>query len=395
MIKSKYFVLVLVLIVLLGSVLFLVVQNTVFQKHNNMKLSIPNQTVPLIEMRTSESDQSFVQLHLCVWDPASAVWFRDDVPICEIQGGPVKVFWNGTRRVFLSPSNPRGSFRIIKQNPLFQIISLPLSDLFVPIKVADTSDLSYYCVLEQHQQGKDLRVSFFNSKNPPQLLKSVPIEPIESSIILEAVAHELSHEQAKFFFSFNKQKDYGSSHGLMKCSIPTQSPSEAVLETAYESFYAESGIYYQKTASDLYRIGSNREIGIMQSEILGFLPFTLHRSILRSFYDYLFKQNHPQGIKTELGIELKEFSTKDLRISQYDQIMLVLWKPGNIVLSSASKDIREGSALPIAQFSAIMNSSVLGYVQRTGKLLRFFSENRLQQELVFPEDGFFYEYISP
>ena len=135
MIKLNKVIIILIFTVLLAVALFFLFQKQFFQTQTNMKLSIPDQSVPFIEIRTSQNEQAFVQLYLCVWDPASATWFRDDVPICEIQGGPIRVFWNGTRRVFLSPSNPRGSFRIIKQNPVFQVISLPSSDSFIPLQI--------------------------------------------------------------------------------------------------------------------------------------------------------------------------------------------------------------------------------------------------------------------
>jgi hypothetical protein len=395
MIKSYKLVILAFFIALFVAVLYFAFQSKLFQTQSNMKLSIPDQTVPLIEIRTSQSDQSFVQLYLCVWEPSSATWFRDDIPICEIQGGPVKVFWNGTKRVFLSPSNPRGSFRIVKQNPLFQVISLPLADSYVPINVADHHELSYFCILEQHQQNKKLRVSFYSSEKTLYPLQHVEIKPLESSISLEPVGHDLSSDQVQFFFSFKKQKEIGSSHGIMQCTINLDAHSSTELKTWYESFYADPAIYYQKTTSDLYRIASNREISIMQSEVLGFLPFTIHRSNFQSFYDYLFKKNHPQSIKAQFGIEIKELVSNDIKIRQYDQIMLIMWKPNNSVLSSSSIDAQEGSSLPVTLFSAIFNGSILGHVQRIGNVLRFYGENHLQQEVNFPDDGFNYEYICP
>jgi hypothetical protein len=381
--------------VLIALAIFFIFQSQFFQTQTKVKLSIPDQSVPFIEIRTSQSEQAFVQLYLCVWDPASAAWFRDDIPICEIQGGPIRVFWNGTRRVFLSPSNPRGSFRIIKQNPVFQVISLPSSDSFIPLYFADQHDLPYFFVLEQHQQNKELRVSMFSDHKVPRIKKVFELEPLDPSFSLDPIGYELSKEDAKFFFSFKRHKEVGSSHGVVESQINFKSRQIARFKKRYESFYADPRIYYQKTASDLFRIRADGEISIMQNEELGFLPFTINRSNLLSFHDYVFEKKHPENSLPQLEFEMKELPSNDIRISQFDQIMLILWKPYNTILSSSSTETPAGTSLEIAQISAIHNGKMAGRIERIGQLLRFYSENRLQQELSFPDDGFKYEYLCP
>jgi hypothetical protein len=384
----------LLLIVFLSLVLFFL-RGPSFNTQQVKKLSIPDQTIPFVEVRSSSNEQAFSQLHLYIWDPASASWYRDEIPICEVQGGPIKVFWNGSSRIFLSPSNPRGSFRLVSQNPLFEVISFPATDAYVPLYIADQWDIPYFLSLEKHQQNNKLKISLYLANKNLQQQRSLDFEASDPDTTLVPIGHELSLKNAKLVFSFQKNKEIGSSHGIMQSTMNISEDRKIILQKVYESFYADPSIYYQRTSSDLFRIRADAEISILQNKDLGFLPYSINRSNHESFQHYLFGSKAlPAGI-SELGLKLKQIPSSDIRISQQEEILLIGWKPDNLVLHSTSPEIIQGSRLEIAQISAIHDGKTIGRIERIGKILRFYSENKLQLELKMPDDGFKYEYISP
>lgn len=394
MIRSKQVFLLFIVIALLSLGLFFL-RRPSFDTQQARKLSIPNQTIPFIEVRSSSIEQAFSQLYLCVWDPASGSWYRDEIPICEIQGGPIKVFWNGSSRVFISPANPRGSFRLVSQNALFEVISFPASDSYVPQYIADQWDVPYFMSLEKHQQSNKLRISLFSSNKNLQRLRSFDFEASKPDTALVPIGYELSPKNAKLIFSFQKTKEISSSHGIMQSVVNINKDSKIVLQKVYESFYADPSIYYQRTHSDLFRIRAGAEISILQERGLGFLPYSINRTNHESFQQYLFGNKAlPAGI-SELGLKLKLIPSSDLRISQHEEILLMHWKPDNLVLHSTSPEIVQGSGLEIVQISAIHDGKTIGRIERIGKILRFYSENKLQLELTIPDDGFNREYLSP
>jgi hypothetical protein len=358
-------------------------------------LHISENAIPLIEVRTDETGGSYTYLHLCIWNPLEALWYRDEVPIVIIQGGPVKIFWNGTSRIFITPDNPRGSFKILEANALFEIHSIPFENNMNAIFVADQNNHDEKLIIRKQANSPEFRLDITQKNNKTSYVDL--IYPLSKSDQMRLIPIDATWSDKGYdlFFCFQHQRPGGISHGVLQCIIDPSNDLPPKWTKLIESFFPDSSIKYAWTPSAIYRIHSNLQINSAYRKEQGFLPFNAALSNLNSFEQTLFGNNEIISELAKTGTRLKENKRTLPVIGTYLKYLLVSWSPDAEVVDSSKTFLPSGKVFQAQQITAILNNLPIGRIEHLGHQLRIYRDHTLRHEILMPENGFSYYFLLP
>jgi hypothetical protein len=340
-----------------------------FQKKLNFSLDLPENTIPFLIVEKDEKNLQNNILYLAFWDLEQGKINRDDTnPICEITGDINQIFWTGTKQIFLSPLNDRGTITIVNQDPSYQILVKAttkenqsiIKPSFDGRKVYELSVDSTSGILKLKYLSGKKEISIESSgiaKYPDyKLVKPIFFIPENSNPVIYC------------FFELKSKPKMGL--GIMVGTLEKKSIIWNIWKEYNESInldaFTSCNFYYD-------------EIVMSNAKTLHINQFTTSNEIrdlssannyLSMFHQYLFGLEGSMGYMNRQGVNLTEQEVEPPSLQVFDDYLLLNWVPNFI----SSKEFY------IKQVIALKDKKTIGRIEVMGEKIRLFQGSMLVSE---------------
>ena len=337
-------------------------------KKQNYSLTAPTGTIPFL-MLEKEKDMLLNTIYLAFWDVNFGKLYKDDaLPICEISGQIEKIYWTGNKQIFLSPSNDRGSLKIINQDPTYQIIVKNLINPEQTLIKPSFDGRRVYELSVDPEKGK-LKLNYILNKK----VFSFETEQIEQFTNFKLIKpiHLIPDDLSPTFYCLfeirnNPKKGIGVLKGRLEKQKIIWEIWNQVNETISSSninqccLFNNKLVFSKKEKLHVDILSRNNEIRVLSSA----------NNYLVMFHNYIFGSSESQGFSRIQGNNLIERGIVSPAFNVFDQYLFVSWSP----------NFTSNENFYVKQVLAIIEDRSAGRIEVIGDKILMFQDSKLISE---------------
>jgi hypothetical protein len=337
-------------------------------KKQNYLLIAPPDTIPFL-MLEKEKDMLLNTIYLAFWDVNFGKLYKDDaLPICEVSGQIEKIYWTGNKQIFLSPSNDRGSLKIINQDPTYQIIVKTLINPEQALIKPSFDGRRVYELSVDPEKGKlklnytmNNKVFSFETEKIEQFPNFKLIKPIH------LVPDDLNPTvYCLFEIRNNPKKGFGVLKGRLEKQKVLWEIWNQVNETISSSninqfcLFNSKLVFSKKEKLHVDILSNNNEIRVLSSA----------NNYLVMFHNYVFGSSESQGFVRGQANNLIERGIVSPTFNVFNQYLFVSWTP----------NFTSNENFNVKQVLAIKDGRSSGRIEVIGDKILMFQDSKLISE---------------